>query len=60
MKKSNLHFPAVPPIQTAKGQVVFFRTGRSRGSDNRKGGGIALLPEILQRIRSGTISSTPG
>ena len=25
--KSNLHFPSVPPIQTAKGRVVFFRTG---------------------------------
>ena len=24
MRKSNLHFPSVPPIQTVKGRVVFF------------------------------------
>ena len=30
IRKSNLHFPSVPPIQTVKGRVVFFRKEREK------------------------------
>ena len=30
MRESNPHFPSVPPIQTVKGRVVFFRAGHEK------------------------------
>jgi len=58
IRKSNLHFPSVPTIQTIKGRVVFFRKGREKIS-TLKPSGFLPLPFRRQKRRTGFYNPAP-